>query len=325
MEGSSSSPDHNQTQGIRSLMDQAGRLLDSAVDQLKTPRKINTTGKASTTSSTTTPGSAQKKQESIEFPASHDVTTSEHSTRRILSYGTKKNQHDDGDASEEDESYVTDRYTQSTRRLSKRRGLFGIVVMLCIYASLGAGTGCMLVAHGNVLDRAIPRDIQRIGHTVVEFYDRVVPETYREIVRPLPGYVYRDVCVKHVNPAVHGIRQWIHQTRTFVSSLSVDHTLKTLTTSAKQGMQSGMVVYRKNTKDIQEYIYRHIGRMDPFWMRKKHQGSALVAVLGDGVPTFVMRGVIEPIIVMISVILGGCIALWVVLEMFVFSSTRRRT
>lgn len=282
-------------QGVRSLMDQAGRLLDSAAEQLKTPRKTNSTN-GSRFGVISTPGSA-KKRESVEFPASHEVKRG--------NVGRKLEMPDDH---EDSESCTDDTYTKSSR------GVIGMVVIACLYVSLCAGTGCMLVAHGEVLDRVISPGMheilqERMG-IVKHYYDDVIPDTYKEIVRPVPGYIYREVCVKKVHPLMQVVRQAV---QTVLAHVSLD----TITSNAKEGIQNGIVVYKKNARGIQEYIHRQLGRMDPFWMAKKHGSNALVEVLGDEVPPFVLQGIIEPLVALVSVMIGACIALWIVLEVFV--------
>lgn len=275
-------------QGVRSLIDQAGRLLDSAAEQLKTPKKENITKSSRII---TTPGSA-KKQESNEFPVSHSVK------------GKKMGK---TIAFDDDERYM---------ERGTKRGLVGVMVMVCVYTAVCAGTGCMVVAHGDMLDRAMPTGMHDVLHQrmadVVGYYNRVVPESYKQVVGPVPGYLYEEVCVKRVNPVMQGARHAVQVARRYAS-------LETITESAKQGIQNGMVVYKKNAKDLQEYIHRRFGGMDPFWMRKKYENSALMEVIGDQVPSFVLQGIIEPLVVLISVIIGGFIALWVVMEVFVSS------
>ena len=283
-------------QGIRSLMDQAGRLLDSAAEQLKTPRKENSSHRSRIIS---TPASA-KKQESNEFPASHEVQGKKMGRRIML------NAEDD-----DDESYMMDgRY----KRGSLVRRVIGVLVAISLYSALCAGTGCMLVAHGDVLDRAMPAAVHDVLHkqmgSVAGYYNQIIPDSYKDAVRPVPGYVYEEVCVKRINPVMESARQFVQIARGYLS-------LDTITESAKQGIHNGIVVYKKNAKDIQQYIHKQFGRMDPFWMSKKFEKNALVEVLGDDVPSFVVEGIIQPLIVLVSVIIGGCIALWVVMEVFV--------
>jgi len=281
----------SESQGVRSLIDQAGRLFDSAAEQLKTPRKEN---KTSSSRIVSTPASA-KKQESSEFPVSHSVKAKKMGKRIDL---------------DDDES------PRVAPRGANTKGLVGGVMLICVYGAICAGTGCMLVAHGDMLDQAMPTGVHDVLHAklsdVAGLYDRTVPEQYKKAVTPVPGFVYEEVCVKRVNP----VMQWArHVVLTAHRHLSLD----SLTENAKQGIHNGIVVYKKNARDIQEYIQKQFGRMDPFWMQKKHESSALIQAIGNEVPSFVLEGIIQPLIVLISVSIGVFIALWVVMEVFVSS------
>lgn len=336
---------------VRSLIDQAGKLFDNAVEQLKTPRKDSSyTGDHETASengSTTgvpvnnlryhssTPGSLHKR-EAEEFPSSHDVySMSSVSTTRnnVELAGTRRNLVFSDTTSEDSTEGLPRRRIQGKRRRGIISYIF-VALLLVMYVIIATGTSCMVVAHvGMVPDvqiiKRIPLPVQGPLKEILDTSGRVISEHTSQYINPYARMLHHEVCVERVNPVLHFVREKVVKAYSDLKQLVEEQYWKHISHEEENSSENNVAVYKDVTQKPPSIFSSRLASMirfqAPWWLQPRTRAASdplaifVTKTLSPFLPaegrlsSFIIHAVVEPIAVVVSSLGGMVIAAYLML------------
>lgn len=336
---------------MRSLIDQAGKLFDNAVEQLKTPHK----GKsydydheaASENGSTSgfpvrnaqyhssTSGSLHKR-EAEEFPTSHDVcSTSSASVERRNGglAGTRRNLVFSDTTSEDSTEGLPRRGVKGKRR----RGISSCIsaaILLVMYTSIATGTSCMLVAHVGMIPnvqiiKRIPLPDQGPLKEILDASGHVISKYTSQYITPYAHILHHGVCVERVNPALRAVRENVVKAYGDLMQFIEEQYSKHMSKEKENSSDDHLVVYKDMTQKPPSSVASRLASMirfqAPWWIQPRTRAASdplaifVTKTLSQFLPaqgrfsSFIIHAIIEPVAVVVSSLGGLVIAAYLIL------------